>query len=152
MGDLNFIPLLIVYSRVVLLKSMDSRICLVCSKALLGRSDKKYCSDNCRFEASHQRRKISLECITLINAQLLKNRNILKMLCPSGRTMVDRQLLIELGFQPATFTSLYVTSKNSTYYICYDFAFVPLIRDNVPKAMIVSAWKNLPILDPWKHL
>ncbi|MEO5979989.1 MAG: hypothetical protein ABIS36_12960 [Chryseolinea sp.] len=131
---------------------MNTRVCLICGKSLLGRSDMIYCSEECRFEAASQRRRISMEPLGRINATLRKNRNILKTLCPSGKALVDRHVLTALGFNTSVFTSLHITSKRITYYICYDFAFTPLVRDGIQKALVVMAWKHLKPWDPWSDL
>jgi len=86
------------------------------------------------------------------NQQLRKNRTILKTLCPHGKTTVRKEVLMSLGFQPAYFTSFFVTNARQVYYICYDFAFMPLRQDKIEKALIVTCQTYMKDFDPWKFV
>ncbi|ARS35691.1 hypothetical protein [Pontibacter actiniarum] len=82
----------------------QSRKCVQCDAAIVGRSDKRYCSDSCRHLANnavkqqnrHERR------ILQVNAALRKNRSILKQLSPQGKTTIPRQYLELAALTSAT--------------------------------------------------
>jgi hypothetical protein len=124
-------------------------VCKQCRKPISGRSDKQYCSEDCRSEAHRLRRKSEMKVIIETNAILLRNRELLKSLCKSGPIVVDRKALVALGLNFSVFTSLYVTASNRTYYLCYDYAFSPSIENKVMKAIIVAKLNDLPDFDPW---
>lgn len=131
---------------------MKTRTCLICNDPVTGRADKKYCSDQCRALANNEKKAKSQYTLHSTNKILRKNRTILKTLCPQGKATVRKEVLIDLGFQIDTFTSLYVTNSKQVYYICYDFAFLPLKEGNVEKVLIVSRQEYMKNLDPWRFL
>lgn len=128
---------------------MPAKSCPVCGSAIVGRSDKIYCSDKCRFRINNAAKAESEKPILSINATLRKNRSILKSLCPEGTTMVTRQVLTSMGYDVQYFTSIYVTQRRDVYYFCYDYGFMPIIKDGTARALIVKRDK-LVFRDPWQ--
>lgn len=117
----------------------------------MGRSDKKYCSDQCRASQHNAVRNPTEEIIADVNKILRKNRTILKKLCPAGKAVVPRQALSALNFHFLCFTSIFITRDKRVYYICYDFALTPLADPTGDKALIV-AWKESRAgFDPWRY-
>ncbi len=101
-----------------------SRICLECRDTIHGRSDKKFCSDNCR---SAYNNRINSEGINLrrrINRILCKNRNIIARLNPEGKRTLHKTVLIEEGFNFNYFTNSYKTQKGTIYHFCYDQGYI----------------------------
>ncbi len=111
--------------------------CSQCSGVLVGRSDKRYCSDLCRHQANNSLKQQNQgeRRILQVNAALRKNRSILRHLSPKGKTTVPRQYLELAGFDFHYLTQLYRTKKGNTYYFCYDYGYLLLEEE---KVLIVS--------------
>lgn len=102
--------------------------CKECGKPLVGRIDKKFCNDQCRFLYNNKKKRVHEAAILNINQILRKNRTIIKSLNPVGKTTVRRSLLKNMGFSFDFFTHIYRTEKGTTYYFNYDFGYM-LIED-----------------------
>jgi predicted nucleic acid-binding Zn ribbon protein len=131
---------------------MPLKTCPVCGGAIVGRSDKVYCSDLCRHRTNNQAKASSGEHMSTVNAILKKNRSILKTLCPEGTAVVPRQVLTSMGYNVQYFTSIFVTQRKDVYYICYDYGFLPLIKDDVARALIVKPPRTMQFRDPWLYV
>jgi len=107
----------------------NERTCPVCGDRILGRIDKKFCSDQCRAEYNNCLNKESTSVIRKINSILRKNRRILIELNPEGKTKISRRKLIDRGFNFQYFTSIYRTKTGNTYYFCYEQGYLPLESD-----------------------
>ena len=107
--------------------------CQVCGQAFLGRSDKKYCSDQCRAVLNNRRKKSDTgECMILdLNRILRKNRSILKIMSPLGKTTTRQEYLVLQGFDFRYHTHQYQTRTGNTYYFCYDFGYLLLPGEKV---------------------
>lgn len=134
---------------------LSPHTCLNCAEALQGRTDKKFCSDQCRASYNNRNRKPYEEAIARLNAQLRKNRTILKTLCPTGKATVRREVLADMGFSFRHFTSLY-GKPSKLYFLCYDFAYMPLVEKSlseqrlVQKVLIVQRQDFMKTFDPWQ--
>lgn len=135
----------------------QAHLCLNCKEPLHGRSDKKFCSDQCRATYNNQHRKPHEEAIKKLNAQLRKNRTILKTLCPTGKATVRREVLAEMGFSFRHFTSAYGKAAD-LYFLCYDYAFKPIYERSqehgttIQKVLIVQQQDYMKSFDPWESL
>lgn len=109
----------------------QERNCHFCGKRLYGRSDKKYCDDNCRNNHHYNVKRNDGYLIKSVNASLLRNRELLKLLCIGGRSMVKKQLLLARGFDFCVMTSLYKTKKGTEYRMVYDYAYRFVNEDDV---------------------
>jgi hypothetical protein len=87
-----------------------------------------------------------------INKTLRKNRSILKKLCPVGKAVVRKDVLDAMGYDVTVFSSLYLTSNKQLYYICYDYAFTPLVEHTIEKALIVTKQEFMNFWNPWKYV
>jgi predicted nucleic acid-binding Zn ribbon protein len=111
----------------------SKRSCGHCSEPILGRADKKFCSDQCRARAGNQR-KLSDQAEQLIrevNASLRHNRQVLQKASPAGKTTLRRQVLEQAGFNFRYFTHLYRTQAGNTYHFCYDYGYLLLPEEKV---------------------
>ena len=131
---------------------MTSRKCPVCSSPIIGRPDKKYCSDQCRFLGNNQLKISKDKPILETNRALRKNRSILKTLCPEGMATVRKEILLKMGFNVQLFTSIFVNTQKQVYYICYDYGFTPIRRKGIDKALIVHRQPYMSEWDPWKYV
>ena len=107
----------------------NKRTCPVCGDEIIGRIDKRFCSDQCRTEFNNKNNRDSTNTIRRINGILRKNRRILLELNPEGKTKVSKRRLIDKGFDFRYFTSIYTTKTGNTYYFCYEQGYLPLEKD-----------------------
>lgn len=106
---------------------MSDKVCLECGAALLGRIDKKYCSDHCRNTYNNRLNKDSKNLVRNINNKLRKNYRILNSFpLKDGKTTTTKMRLLDKGFNFEYLTNLYTTKKGSTYYFVYDLGYLPL--------------------------
>jgi predicted nucleic acid-binding Zn ribbon protein len=103
-----------------------TRTCLECGDKLVGRADKKFCSDSCRIAYNNRLNSDETNYMRNVNAVLRKNRRILQALNPTGKTRVSREKLLEKGFDFSYFTSQYKTREGSVYYYCYEQGYLEL--------------------------
>ncbi|AWX44849.1 hypothetical protein HME9304_01854 [Flagellimonas maritima] len=104
--------------------------CLECGTKLVGRVDKKYCSDHCRNAYNNKLNKDSKNLVRNINNKLRKNYRILNSFSlKEGKTTTTKMKLMDKGFDFDFITNLYTTKKGSTYYFLYDLGYLPLDND-----------------------
>jgi predicted nucleic acid-binding Zn ribbon protein len=104
----------------------ERKACPVCGDAIIGRIDKKFCSDQCRNEFNNKQNQDANSYIRRINHILRKNRRILEELNPEGKTKISKNKLVNKGFDFRYFTNIYRTKTGNTYYFCYEQGYLPL--------------------------
>lgn len=109
--------------------SMSDRKCLNCETPVFGRSDKKFCSDDCRNEYNYAHNKDITNEVRRVNRILRKNRNILKELNPKGKAKYKKKRLLKEGLNLNYFTSMYQAQNGNTYFFCYDQGYIALDND-----------------------
>jgi hypothetical protein len=105
------------------------KLCPECGDKIIGRADKKFCSDACRNTHNNALNKDSKNLIRNINNSLRKNYRILESLNPKGKTKTTKEELSRLGFNFENFTSTYTTKTGSVYFYLYDQGYLPLEND-----------------------
>jgi predicted nucleic acid-binding Zn ribbon protein len=100
--------------------------CPECEDPIIGRTDKKFCSDGCRNSYNNRVNKDQKNLIRNINNRLRKNWRILESLNPNQKTKTTRDKLISKGFDFNYFTSIYTTKSGTIYYFIYDQGYLPL--------------------------
>ena len=105
---------------------MKTSLCLECGDHLIGRIDKKFCTDYCRNSYNNKVNKESKNLIRNVNNRLRKNYKILSELNTSGKTKVTRTKLYDKGFDFQLFTSIYKTKTENTYHYIYDQGYLAL--------------------------
>ena len=98
---------------------MDN-ICPECGDKIIGRSDKKFCSDHCRNSYNNRKNKDSAKLLRDVNSILLKNHRILKDLFEEGVLKIHRDKLLLKGFNFDFFTNMQTSKENGVCYYCYD--------------------------------
>jgi hypothetical protein len=108
-----------------------SKSCRTCNKLLRGRTDKKFCDDQCRNVYNNQFKTDKNDCVRKINNWLLKNRRILEqMLIAAGEmAIVNKERLENRGFLFRYYTQTYTNKKGNTYFYCYEYGYMPLDND-----------------------
>jgi hypothetical protein len=102
--------------------------CEECGRTINGRTDKRFCSDNCRNTFNYKLNSDVTNYVRNINNTLRKNRRILRELNPEGKIKLSRERLLEKGFDFAYHTSTYTTQEGSQYFYCYDQGYLPMKR------------------------
>ena len=100
--------------------------CLECGDSFLGRSDKKFCSNQCRSQYNNKLNSDSTNFVRNINNILRKNRRILESLNPRGKAKVHRDDLLEKGFNFNYFTNVYKTKSGNIYHFCYEQGYLSI--------------------------
>ncbi len=103
--------------------------CLECEEKIVGRTDKKFCSDACRNAYNNKVNKDGKNLIRNVNNRLRKNWRILETLNPDQKTKTSRTKLIEKGFDFNYFTNTYTTKAGTIYYFVYNQGYLPLEGD-----------------------
>lgn len=105
------------------------RTCPECGDKIIGRIDKKFCSDGCRNTHNNRQNKDAVNLIRNTNNKLRKNWRILEQLNPNQKTKTTKRKLDDLGFDFNLFTSIYTTKAGTIYYFIYNQGYLPLEGD-----------------------
>lgn len=92
----------------------------MCGSPIVGRRDKRFCTDGCRSIHHQDQKKTEPELIKTINSKLKKNRKIMAELNPEGKKTISKDSLSSMGFDFKYSTHHLITKKGTTYYFCYD--------------------------------
>lgn len=104
----------------------ESKNCLECGKQVVGRMDKKFCSDACRNAYNNKAKAAATNYMRNVNNTLAKNRRILKSLNPEGKVKKHRDHLLKAGFNFDYFTNTYTTKAGDVYRFCYEQGYLLL--------------------------
>lgn len=110
---------------------METRVCLECGSKVRGRTDKKFCNDQCRNAYHNRLKNDKAFAVKKINHILRRNRQIMLHLIPEekGKTTLLRDKLIAEGFNFNYHTHIYTTKKGHSYIFCYEYGYLPLEND-----------------------
>jgi predicted nucleic acid-binding Zn ribbon protein len=106
-----------------------NKVCLECSEKIVGREDKKFCSDGCRNAYNNKINKDSTNYMRNINNKLRKNYRILSDLNAEGKSKTTKTKLLSRGFDFDFFTNILNTGTGNTYYFVYDQGYRYLDND-----------------------
>ncbi|KIX21242.1 hypothetical protein SY27_10855 [Flavobacterium sp. 316] len=107
-----------------------TKLCLECNEKIIGREDKKFCSDGCRNAYNNKMNKDQNNLMRNVNNKLRKNYRILCELNPDDKTKTTRTKLVSKGFDFEFFTSIYQTKTGNTYYFLYDQGYMQIENDS----------------------
>lgn len=108
---------------------IEEKTCLECGSKIIGRADKKFCSDQCRVGYNNRLNSNETNFMRNVNNVLRKNRRILIELNTTGKSKVSREKLHEKGFDFGLFTSTYITKEGSVYYYCYEQGYLQVDKN-----------------------
>ena len=74
---------------------MESRLCIECGSTIIGRVDKKFCSDLCRNAYNNIRSRDKNNLMRKVNGILRKNRSILESHNHNGKGKVTKTKLLK---------------------------------------------------------
>jgi hypothetical protein len=106
-----------------------TKSCLECGEKIVGREDKKFCSDGCRNAYNNKINKDSTNYMRNINNKLRKNYRILSSLNTEGKSKTTKSKLLSKGFDFDFFTNILNTGTGNTYYFVYDQGYRFLEND-----------------------
>jgi len=106
-----------------------TKTCLECGEKIIGREDKKFCSDGCRNAYNNKINKDSTNFMRNINNKLRKNYRILSVLNVDGKSKTTRAKLLSKGFDFEFFTNILQTKTGNTYHFLYDQGYLALDND-----------------------
>ena len=106
-----------------------NKTCLECSDKIVGREDKKFCSDGCRNSYNNKINKDSTNFMRNVNNKLRKKYRILSALNVDGKSKATRAKLLSKGFDFEFFTNILNTKTGNTYYFLYDQGYLALEND-----------------------
>ena len=99
------------------------RKCLDCGDVLHGRSDKKFCSDQCRNNYNNKLNRDSNNYVRNVHGLLRKNRRILSDLLNEGKDIVHKDALYALGYNFSFFTHIIESTDGKQYQYCFEYGF-----------------------------
>lgn len=105
------------------------KTCPECDEKIIGREDKKFCSDGCRNAYNNKINKDSTNFMRNINNKLRRNYRILSELNPEGKAKTSKMRLSGKGFDFDFFTNILQTKTGNTYYFLYDQGYMHLDND-----------------------
>lgn len=116
---------------------IEPRFCLNCNDPLKGRSDKKFCDDQCRNAYNNEMKSIHHKELSAINKVLSRNRKILKgFLGENGtKATAKREEMLMKGFHFNYITHSVTNQKGQTILCCYDLGYY---QDKEDKYIILS--------------
>jgi hypothetical protein len=103
--------------------------CLECDEKIIGREDKKFCSDGCRNSYNNKINKDSNNYMRNTNNKLRKNYRILSSLNVDGKSKTTKSKLLSKGFDFEYMTNILQTKTGNTYYFLYDQGYLLLDND-----------------------
>jgi hypothetical protein len=103
---------------------MEEKYCLDCEEVLIGRADKKFCSDQCRNNYNNRNNSDNNNFMRNVNNILRKNRRILVGLTPNGKATFSKSKLKDLGYNFDYHTQTYSTRKGAIYHFCYEYGYI----------------------------
>jgi hypothetical protein len=103
--------------------------CLECDEKIIGREDKKFCSDGCRNSYNNKINKDSNNYMRNTNNKLRKNYRILSSLNVDGKSKTTKSRLLSKGFDFEYMTNILHTKTGNTYYFLYDQGYMLLDND-----------------------
>lgn len=97
--------------------------CAECGKTIQGRTDKKFCSDECRIAFHNKFYREKNKEVIRINKILKRNYSILKYISRNFEGKCTIKKLFEAGFSFDFMTSVGNCGRNKIKMYCYDLEY-----------------------------
>ncbi|MGB7527672.1 hypothetical protein [Sphingobacterium cellulitidis] len=111
---------------------MDHRNCKECEQPIKGRTDKRFCNDNCRNAFNNRENSKEYNILKKINTQLRKNRKILSNLLAEEKMIkISKNKLLGEGFSMVYHTHRILTTKGQQYIFCYEYGYLEIGQDYI---------------------
>lgn len=108
------------------MSNITERKCGECGVPLVGRADKRFCSDQCRNTYNNKINSDTTNLMRTVNHVLRKNRRILSELRKHGESRITRDKLLAQGFNFNHFTSSKTTKAGDQFFYCYEQGYIRL--------------------------
>lgn len=120
------------FSKLLIAMPMKPKTCQNCGQNIHGRSDKKFCDDQCRTEFNN-RLKSEPPYVRSVNSILKRNRSIIQKLMPTdaSRVKINRYRLNEFGFNFMFYTHSYTTKSGTRFMFCYEYGYLQLDQNRM---------------------
>lgn len=127
-----------------------ARKCCVCSKNLHGRSDKRYCSSDCKNEHHKCARKKIYDEFKSWQKTILRNHVVLEGIIgrSASRIRIKRQTLFKFGFDQFSITGTY-KKENQRYFTIGKYHFTvtdnnkfEIFREKIPEMIEENFYKR----------
>jgi predicted nucleic acid-binding Zn ribbon protein len=105
--------------------------CLDCGETIRGRTDKKFCSDQCRNNYNNRLNRDTNNFVRNVHGLLRKNRRILADLYNDGKVKIHKDALFALGYNFSFFTHIIESSKSSKFHYCFEYGYTEIGNDFV---------------------
>lgn len=99
------------------------RKCLDCGDTIRGRTDKKFCSDQCRNNYNNRLNRDTNNYVRNVHGLLRKNRRILSDLFNEGKTRIHRDALIALGYNFTFCTHIIESTAAGRVNYCFEYGY-----------------------------
>ncbi len=122
--------------------------CPECGGSLVGRSDRKFCCDDCRNSYHNKKNRIENGELRRVNRILKSNYIILKELSTkrsitkSGRIRCNIATLLSRGFNFKYFTCIELDNGKNPKYLCYNIQYTICKNDCVIIYQIIDNGNN----------
>ena len=113
------------------MRARETRVCLECGESIVGRTDKKFCTDACRNIYHYRSNNAPINYVRNVVNALKRNRRILMELNDGvqGVKKVHRDRLVDKGYNFMYHTNIYRTRKGNTYVFCFEHGYLELNDD-----------------------
>ena len=110
------------------MSSGETKQCLQCGEKILGRMDKRFCSDGCRNIFHYNANSAPINYVRNVVNALKKNRRVLADLNtgPEGKTKVHREKLLERGYNFIYHTNTHRTKMGNMYVFCFEQGYLEI--------------------------
>jgi len=109
--------------------------CLDCGDVIHGRTDKKFCSDQCRNNFNNRLNRDSNNFVRNVHGLLRKNRRILADLYSENKKRVHKDALFALGYNFSFFTHIIETSQGYKFQYCFEYGYREIENDFLELSM-----------------
>lgn len=99
------------------------RYCKICGERLVGRSDKRFCSDSCRSDFHNGLRSVGLRKRNFVESILSRNWNALDRVFCSGNRKIRLSDLNCLMFNKSFHTAEKRRFFRPTVYYCFNYKY-----------------------------
>ena len=110
------------------MRARETRVCLECGESIVGRTDKKFCTDACRNIYHYRSNNAPINYVRNVVNALKRNRRILMELNDGvqGVKRVHRDRLVDKGYNFMYHTHTYRTMKGNVYVFCFEHGYLEL--------------------------
>jgi len=105
------------------------KACPECNEAIVGRIDKKFCSELCRNSHNNEVQSKTNRKLAAVNSILRKNRKVLEGIFEQRIRKVTKETLLRNDFNFHYATSFGYNPDGSYRYFCYEYGYYAVKND-----------------------